>query len=53
MKQKRLLLGNTPQATITDFSHSFAELEGEYTRLQSEGDVAQEIGRILQKIEPD
>jgi hypothetical protein len=41
------------QVSITDFSHSFAELEAEYTRLQSEEDVAQEIGRILQKIEPD
>ncbi len=41
------------QVAITDFSHSFAELEAEYTRLQSEGDVAREIGRILQKIEPD
>lgn len=37
------------QVAITDFSSSFAELEAEYTRLQSEGDVAQEIGRILER----
>lgn len=39
-------------AAITDFSSSFAELEAEYTRLQSEGDVAEEIGRILQRVDP-
>jgi hypothetical protein len=39
-------------AAITDFSSSFAELEAEYTRLQSEGDVAQEIGRILKRVDP-
>lgn len=40
------------QVAITDFSSSFAELEAEYTRLQGEGDVAQEIGRILEKASP-
>lgn len=40
------------QVAITDFSSSFAELEAEYTRLQGEGDVAQEIGRILEKAGP-
>jgi hypothetical protein len=39
-------------AAITDFSSSFTELEAEYTRLQSEGDVAEEIGRILQRVDP-
>jgi len=40
------------QVAITDFSSSFAELEAEYTRLQSEGDVAEEIGRILERASP-
>jgi hypothetical protein len=40
------------QVAITDFSSSFAELEAEYTRLQSESDVAQEIGRILERTGP-
>jgi hypothetical protein len=38
--------------SITDFSSSFAELEAEYIRLQSEGDVAQEVGRILERVGP-
>ncbi len=37
------------QVAITDFSSSFDELEAEYARLQSEEDVAQQIGHILEK----
>jgi hypothetical protein len=41
------------QVAITDFSHSFAELEAEYARLQGEADVGQEISRILERTRVD
>lgn len=37
------------QVAISDFSSSFEELEAEYARLQSEEDVAQEVGRIIER----
>ena len=39
------------EVALTDFSSSFEELEGEYARLQSEGQVAQEIHRLLKEAE--
>jgi hypothetical protein len=39
------------EVALTDFSTSFEELEGEYARLQSEGQVAQEINRLLTEAE--
>src|SRR6185312_33693 len=37
------------EVALTDFSTSFAELESEYTRLQSEDNVAQEIRSLLER----
>lgn len=39
------------EVALTDFSTSFEELESEYARLQSEGEVAQEIRRLLASAE--
>jgi hypothetical protein len=39
------------QVAITDFSTSFDELESEYIRVQSEEDVAQRIGEIINREE--
>ncbi len=39
------------QVAITDFSTSFAELESEYVRVQSEEDVAQGVSEIMNRAE--
>jgi hypothetical protein len=39
------------QVSITDFSSSFAELEAEYVRVQSEEDLGQQMSQILEKAE--
>jgi hypothetical protein len=39
------------QVAVTDFSSAFEELEAEYTRMQSEEDLGQQVKRILQRAE--